>query len=35
MVRVADSFSKDHTLITIGVLIIMMLVHHLFTQDLV
>lgn len=31
----SDSFNKDCTLITKGILIIMMLVHHLFTQDLV
>lgn len=35
MVRTSELFSQDHTLITKGILIIMMLVHHLFTQDLV
>lgn len=29
------SFTKEHTLITKGLLIIMMLIHHLFTSDMV
>ena len=30
----SNTFTKDHTLITKGVLIIMMLMHHLFTIDM-
>lgn len=31
--QVSDTFTKEHTLITKGILIIMMLIHHLFLKE--